>query len=130
MPHIRGSTTPCTKAPAIAASTALPPAFRISAPASVASGWAATIIARLRYRMDGSLGQDRAGGGQRLAGHVLGGGLPRGRIGRLVAGVAGVGPAHGRGEEIPVLDSPLARRHADESPCPPARRDPHRYRLR
>src|SRR6266849_7169438 len=51
MPHINGSTTPCTKAQAIAASTALPPAFRISAPASVASGWAATIIARLRYRM-------------------------------------------------------------------------------
>ena len=35
----------------MAASTALPPAFRISAPASVDSGCAATIIAFLRYRM-------------------------------------------------------------------------------
>ena len=51
MPHISGSTTPCTKAQASAASTAFPPAFRISAPASTASGWAATIIARLWYRM-------------------------------------------------------------------------------
>src|SRR5258706_15239844 len=93
MRHIRGATTPCTKAQAIAASTALPPAFRISAPASVASGWAATIIARLRYRMDGSLGQDRAGGGQRLAGHVLGGALPPGPVGRLLARGAGGAPA-------------------------------------
>src|SRR5260370_7755138 len=52
-PHISGSTTPCTSAQAIAASTALPPALKMSAPASVASGCAATIIARLRYRMVG-----------------------------------------------------------------------------
>src|SRR5512144_863152 len=51
MPHISGSTTPCTNAHAIAASTALPPALRISAPASVDSGWAATIIAFPGYRM-------------------------------------------------------------------------------
>src|SRR6478735_639316 len=44
MPVICGSTTDCTKAQAIAASTALPPRLRTSAPASTASGWAATII--------------------------------------------------------------------------------------
>ena len=32
MPHINGSTTPCTSAQATAASTALPPDFKISAP--------------------------------------------------------------------------------------------------
>ncbi len=61
-PHIIGSTTPCTSAQAIAASTALPPALRMSAPASVASGCAATIIAPLRYRMRvlSGLGRSRA----------------------------------------------------------------------
>src|SRR5262245_7407332 len=54
MPHIIGSTTPCTSAHAIAASTALPPASRMSAPASVASGCAATIIAFFRYRIGAS----------------------------------------------------------------------------
>src|SRR5258705_10018628 len=122
MPHIRGSTTPCTKAQAIAASTALPPAFRISAPASVASGWAATIIARLRYRMDGSLGQDRAGGGQRLPGHVLGGALSRARTCHLVARVAGVALAHERGEELLERDAPLPPRQAVERPARPAPR--------
>src|SRR5258706_4669052 len=125
MRHIRGATTPCTKAQAIAASTALPPAFRISAPASVASGWAATIIARLRYRMDGSLGQDRAGGGQRLAGHVLGRALPRGRIGRLVARVAGVALAHERGEELLERDAPLPPRQAVQRLFPPQPSVPH-----
>ena len=48
MPHIMGSTTPWAKAHAMAASTAFPPALRISAPASVDSGCAATIIAFLR----------------------------------------------------------------------------------
>jgi hypothetical protein len=38
MPHICGSTTVCTTAQAIAASTALPPRFKASAPASTASG--------------------------------------------------------------------------------------------
>jgi len=38
MLHISGSTTPCTSAQAIAASTALPPRFSITAPASTASG--------------------------------------------------------------------------------------------
>jgi hypothetical protein len=51
MPHINGSTTPWTSAQAIAASTALPPDFKISAPASVASGCAATIIERFAYRI-------------------------------------------------------------------------------
>src|SRR3981189_3565044 len=44
-PHIRGSMTPWTKAQAIAASTALPQARRISAPASAASGCRAGITA-------------------------------------------------------------------------------------
>ncbi len=48
IPHIIGSTTPWTNAHAMAASTALPPAFKISAPASVDSGCAATIIAFFR----------------------------------------------------------------------------------
>ncbi len=47
MPHICGSTTPWLKAQAMAASTALPPRRRISAPTSAASGWAATIIPRI-----------------------------------------------------------------------------------
>src|SRR5262245_2710597 len=50
MPHIIGSTTPCTSAQAMPASTALPPSRRASAPASVASGCGATIIAFLLYR--------------------------------------------------------------------------------
>src|SRR5262245_20757174 len=63
MPHIIGSTTPCTSAQAIAASTALPPAFRISAPASFASGCAATIIERFAYRIR----PPRSFGGPRVA---------------------------------------------------------------
>src|SRR5256885_13842671 len=45
-PHIMGSITPCTKAVATAASTALPPARRTERPASAASGCGQTIIAR------------------------------------------------------------------------------------
>src|SRR5215831_6562040 len=52
MPHMNGSTTPWTSAHAMAASTALPPALRMSAPASAASGCGATIIAFFRYRME------------------------------------------------------------------------------
>ena len=44
MPAIIGSTTPWTSAQAMAASTALPPPWSISAPASTASGWGATIM--------------------------------------------------------------------------------------
>src|SRR5690606_11716848 len=44
MPHISGSTTPCTKAQAMAASTALPPVRSTRAPASTASGCGATIM--------------------------------------------------------------------------------------
>src|SRR6478752_403031 len=50
MPHICGSTTPCTSAQAMPASTALPPSRSTSAPASVGSGCGATIIACLLYR--------------------------------------------------------------------------------
>ncbi len=39
-----GSTSPCTAHVAIAASIALPPAFRIRMPASAASGWPAATI--------------------------------------------------------------------------------------
>ena len=39
MPQLIGSVTPSTALAAMAASTALPPAFRISIAASVASGW-------------------------------------------------------------------------------------------
>src|SRR5258707_15491390 len=53
-PHIRGSMTPWTKAQASAASTALPPARRMSAPASAASGCGAVIIA-LAWGTAGSL---------------------------------------------------------------------------
>jgi hypothetical protein len=38
MPVMAGSTTPCTATAAMAASTALPPAFRISMAASEARG--------------------------------------------------------------------------------------------
>src|SRR3954469_11621454 len=44
MPHISGSTTVCTKAAAMAASTALPPARIASMPASAASGCGATTM--------------------------------------------------------------------------------------
>ena len=50
MPHICGSTTPCTSAQAMPASTALPPSRNTSAPASVGSGCGATIIACFWYR--------------------------------------------------------------------------------
>src|SRR4051812_41711572 len=43
-PHCKGSTTPCTRAAATAASTAPPPARSTSAPASAASGWGATTM--------------------------------------------------------------------------------------
>src|SRR5262245_50809490 len=55
IPHISGSTTPCTSAQVIAASTALPPAFRIRAPASTASGCGATIIALFAVRIGGPI---------------------------------------------------------------------------
>src|SRR5258708_20000030 len=44
MPHIIGSTTPCTRATVTAASTALPPARRTACPASAATGWGQTTI--------------------------------------------------------------------------------------
>src|SRR5262249_42871538 len=44
MPHIRGSTTLCTSAVAMAASMALPPAARMSLPVSVASGCGVTTM--------------------------------------------------------------------------------------
>ena len=44
IPHICGSTTVCTIAAAIAASTTFPPALKISSPASTASGCGAEII--------------------------------------------------------------------------------------
>src|SRR6185369_4299295 len=44
MPHIKGSTTPCTKAQAIAASIALPPWRSTSTPVSTASGCGAHTI--------------------------------------------------------------------------------------
>jgi gamma-glutamyltranspeptidase len=47
LPHRCGSTTVCTSAQAMPASTALPPSRRMSAPASVGSGCGATIIAIL-----------------------------------------------------------------------------------
>jgi hypothetical protein len=44
MPEDSGSTSPSIICTAIAASTAEPPRFSISAPASAASGWAAATI--------------------------------------------------------------------------------------
>ena len=47
MPTIIGSTTESVKKPAMAASTALPPAVSISAPAAEANGWLVTTMPRL-----------------------------------------------------------------------------------
>src|ERR1700687_1949153 len=87
-PHIIGSTTPCTSAQAIAASTALPPDLKMSAPASAASGCGATIIARLRYRI---VGPPLGSAGHRLDRLTLVGGERQRRARQVLRHVLAVG---------------------------------------